>query len=333
MKIRFFSIIIAFAAIFWSCSEQMEYNEFSDFSNDEVFTSFNRTLNFVTNIYGYIDYDFGLDYSGAMLASATDEAEYVWSFSDIHDFYNGGWSAINAKSYLWTTCYQGIRASNYFLKASVGQTFDQFRYNTDYNDQIQRFNRYQYEVRFLRAYFYFNLVRQYGDIPFYTDVLTEAEANTLSRRPANEIFDFIVSECNAIADNLPASYNAYSSLPYSETGRATKGAVLALKARALLYKASPLFNQSNNALWRDAARASKDVIDFCAANNLVLGTYATLWGESNFSSTEMLFIRRIGDLRSLEQYNFPIGVEGGRSGNCPTQNMVDAYEMLATGKR
>ena len=47
----------------------------------------------------------------------------------------------------------------------------------------------------------------------------------------------------------------------------------------------------------------------------------------------MIFVRRYnGNISTLEEYNFPMGVPGGNSGNCPTQNMVDAYEMKATGK-
>lgn len=41
----------------------------------------------------------------------------------------------------------------------------------------------------------------------------------------------------------------------------------------------------------------------------------------------MILIKRIGDTNELEKLNFPIGLEGGKSGNCPTQNLVDAYDM------
>ena len=70
---------------------------------------------------------------------------------------------------------------------------------------MNRFNRYQYEVRLLRAYYYFMLVRAYGDIPFTTEVLTEDEANSMTRTSAATVFDFIVSECDAVAEKLPVS--------------------------------------------------------------------------------------------------------------------------------
>lgn len=321
-------VILGTLLLLASCQDEMDYNESVGYNKQQVFSSFDRTGQFVSTIYSQLDFDFG-NFGGAMLASASDEAEYAWSSSTIHDFYNGSWSPTNAKAELWNTNYEAIRAVNFYLVASQGQTFEPFKHNKDYNSQMERFNRYQYEVRFLRAYFYFNLIRQFGDVPFTTEVLTDTEANKLPRTSYNEIFDFIVTECDAIAEHLPISY--YDT-EQKETGRVNRIAVLALKARSLLYKASPLFNTSNNkTYWYDAAIASKAVIDICAANNVKLANYTDLWGTESYKASEGIFIRRVGDLNYLEAYNFPIGVEGGKSGNCPTQTLVDAYEMKSTG--
>lgn len=328
MKIR--NIIILLGSLFvlaTSCKEEMEYNEFVSYDKEQIFSSFDRTRAFVTNIYSYLDYDFG-NYGGAMLASASDESEYAWTSSAIHDFYNGAWSPTNAKANEWTNSYTAIRAVNFYLEASKGQTFSAFKYNKDYGEQMIRFNRYQYEVRFLRAYFYFNLIRQFGDVPFSTAVLTDKEANSLVRTPKDQIFDFVVDECDAIVNQLPVSHTS----PFTESGRIGRPAVLALKARALLFRASPLFNKDNNKeLWKEAAIANQAVIDSCAVYGIKLGKYTDLWGTENYKATEGILIRRIGDLNSFESYNFPIGVEGGKSGNCPTQTLVDAYEMKSTG--
>lgn len=328
MKLKNIILTLICLTTFFACEDEMDYNEFVNYSEEQVFTSFDRTRGFVTNIYSYLDYDFG-NYGGAMLASASDESEYAWTSSSIHDFYNGAWSASNPKAGVWSSSYTAIRSANFFLETSQGQTFSDFKYNKDYNEEMERFERYQYEVRFLRAYFYFNLVRQYGDIPLTTSVLTEDEANSLSRTSAEDIFDFIVSECDDIVNMLPSSYDG---LTYKETGRITRTAILALKARTLLYQASPLFNPNNDeSLWKEAALANKAVIDSCATYGIKLDTYSALWGTDNYDASEMILVRRIGDSDNLEYSNFPIGVEGGNSGNCPTQTLVDAYEMQATG--
>ncbi len=329
MKAKNIIISLWSLALLWSCTDMMDYNEIVSYDKEDVFQSFNRTGNFVTDIYGRLDYDFGNYGNGAMLASATDEAEFAWSISNIHDFYNGAWSPINYISNTWSNSYSAIRASNFYLKESEGRTFDQFKNNKDYYENMTKFERYQYEVRFLRAYFYFNLVREYGDVPLVTTVLTEAEANSVTRTPANDVINFIVSECDAIVNKLPISYK---TLNPAETGRVTRATVLALKARTLLYAASPLLNPGQDMVkWQAAALANKNVLDSCTLYGITLGKYSALWGTDNYKGSEIIFVRQIGDLNTLESNNFPIGVEGGKSGNCPTQTLVDAYQMKSTG--
>lgn len=106
-------------------------------------------------------------------------------------------------------------------------------------------------------------------MPLITKVLTEEEANQVTRTPVAEVFNFIVKECDEIKDELPVDYtkleNDAANGTNPETGRITKQAVLALKARTLLYWASPLFNTNNDKeLWKRAAEANKEVIDFVA---------------------------------------------------------------------
>lgn len=74
-----------------------------------------------------------------------------------------------------------------------------------------------------RAYFYFNLVRQYGDVPFTDHVLSTTEVNTLTRKPAQEVFDWIIKECDEIKDLIIPDYNNLGALVPSgesaETGQ------------------------------------------------------------------------------------------------------------------
>lgn len=330
MKLKNILFGLACMSFMASCAD-LDYREYTTYDKSYVFTDFGRTGAVVTNIYSYLDSDLPADGS---LCSACDEAEYAWSWSTVLGYTDGRWSATNAYS-RWS--FEGIRKANFFLEESVNADFSELRFDKNYEAEMKRFNRYQYEVRFLRAYFYFNLARAYGDVPLITKVLTEEEANQVSRTPVAEVFDFIVKECDDIADELPVDYtkleNDAANGTSPETGRITKQAVLALKARTLLYWASPLFNEDNDpTLWQRAAQASKDVLDFCDANNIQLGKYSEIWGTENYKAKEMIFVRRIGDTNSPETTNFPVGMENGNSGNCPSQTLVDAYEMQATGK-
>lgn len=172
--------------------------------------------------------------------------------------------------------------------------------------------------------------------------MTTGEVNSLERRPAEEIFDYVISECDAIKDLIVEDYGKLGDMAPSgeslETGRANKRAVLALKARAALYAASPLFNTNNDVeLWHRAAMANKELIDNCeAAKMKLIDDYSALWSASSYSDAldELIFGRRATrTTNSFEGYNFPIGLENCKGGNCPTQTLVDAYEMQATGLR
>lgn len=339
MKLRNIIYGVVGAAMLVSCSDQMNYHEYTNYGKDYVTLNFGNVGGMMTDLYGDLDSDFG-SYSGAVLGSATDEAEYAYTGNEIYEFFNGAWSAANPKSSLWKKNYSAIANCNLYLDEFVGLDFPELKENADYDKQMHRYNNYEYEVRFLRAYFYFNLVRQYGDVPFTDHVLTTDEVNTLTRKPAQEMFDWIIDECDEIKDLIIEDYTKLGdyALSSTETGRANRITVLALKARTALYAASPLFNASEKdtegykELWYRAAKANKELLDACTAAGINLeGDYAALFGEANWQKKEVLFGRRNAESSSFEAYNFPVGVEGGKGGNCPTQTLVDSYVMATTG--
>lgn len=314
------------------CSDWLDYNEVTEYTKDQTFSDFQRVNNYVTNIYSRLENGLEGYNNGATLASACDEAECAWSASNVHNFYNGAWGPLRILTSTWADSYWGIRSANFFLENWEQYTFEDFKYNLDYPEQMERYRRYQYEVRFLRAYFYFELVKTFGDVPLVLKTMSAEEANQAERTSKQEIFQFIADECDAIADKLPLDYAA---LPYAETGRITRLTVFALKARSQMYAASPLFRDSGadpKALWKQAALANKQVLEACAANGVTLDNYANLTGVNNFKGKEVIYARRLGNLNTVEINNFPVGVEGGNSGNCPTQTLVDAYRIQKTGK-
>ena len=333
MKFKHILLSLPCLALLASCVD-LNYTEVSTDDKAWVYSMPTRVSGLVSNVYAFVRYDLG-QYNGAMKASATDESHFANSVSDIHKFYNGGWSPINPFPETWTNNYSGIAQANNFLGDidNIYASLELYRYNTDitptYADLKKQFDLYQYEVRFLRAYFYFELVRTYGDVPLVTEVLTNDQANNVTRTPSSEVFKFIVDECDQIADKLPVTYTAEPNSPINRVNRIT---VLALKARALLYQASPLFNPTaDKTRWMNAAIASKAVIDFAPVTGVKLSAYANLSGENSYTDPEIFWIKGTGTpdqyrFNSLELYNFPIGVENGQSGNCPTQSLVDAYE-------
>ncbi len=334
MKLNHYIIGVFAALSLASCSDKMDYHEYKVDGADYIKEMFSRTGGLITTIYQNLDSDFG-NYSGAMLSSATDESAYSHPGNQVEDFYNGAWGPTNAKGSIWSSCYQGISYCNLFLDEFVGLTFPDYRLDVDYLKEMYQYNNYQWEARWARAYFYFLLVRQYGDVPLKVHNMDAAEANNLPRSSAEEIFKFIDSECEAIKDTIIKDYNNLGNMAMSmtESGRANNLAVLALRARAALYHASPLFNPTNDKeLWHQAALRALECINACKARSMSLvSDYMSLFQSDNYKDTkEIIFARRQNGTstnNNFEKYNFPIGMENAGGGNCPTQNLVDAFEM------
>ena len=286
--------------------------------------------NMVFDVYAQV-YNTEFDSNSAyFLAGATDEAQYALETGAVNSYINGGWSPANPNSLTWTKCYTGIADVNMFLEKLDEADITEWQYNDSYGQWVQQMELFPYELRFLRAYFYFELLRAYGDVPLVTTTLTAAEANNVTRTPANEIVKFIVDELDAVAPYLPVSY---VTEVFSEVGRATRIACFALKARTLLYAASPLLNPTNDRTkWAEAAEASKFILDNAKTWGLKLSPYSELWGHKAFFNTELIFGLGRGDNNSFEMQNYPVGVENGASGNCPTQSFVDQYEYQDNGQ-
>jgi hypothetical protein len=307
-----------------SCS-YLDYSEASYLQKEDVFSDWNRTQNLLSDIYSSLPLGF-TPIGGAMRASATDDAEFVLDVSSVQKFNDGSWSSIQTLDDQWEQMYSGIRAVNLLLQEVKGRKFEDYKWTDSYADEMTQFNNYPHEARFLRAFFYFQLIERYGNVPLITTVLTQEEANAVSPSSYDDIVRFIVSECDAIIPLLPKTYVGFTSA--QETSRATKGAAMALKARTLLYAASPLHNPQGTAQkWIDAAVAAKDIIN-SATYSLEANYNAFL---NNVTSKELILERREGNQNYFEKANFPIGFEGGNTGNCPTQNLVDSYEMRTNG--
>ncbi len=313
-----------------SCAD-LEYTE--ETTRDEAWTFEyfeNGIKNLVFDVYAQV-YNNEFDSNSAyFLAGATDEAQYALTSGAINSYTNGGWSPANPYDRIWTKAYTAIADANMFLEKFDEADISDWKYNPDYSKWVAQLELFPYEVRFLRAYFYFELFRAYGDVPLVTTTLTNGQANNMARTPADQIVKFIVDECDAIAPYLPVSYVTEMN---SEIGRATRIAVAALKARTLLYAASPLHNPNGDKeKWKKAAEACKYILDNADIWGLTLSSYGTLWGHDAFYNTEVIFGLGRGESNSFEMANYPVGVENGSSGNCPTQSLVDQYEYQDNGQ-
>jgi starch-binding outer membrane protein, SusD/RagB family len=266
---------------------------------------------------------FGRGFHWAMYASVTDEAVYS---NDDQTYLvqrgqlspsNFGWT-----STVWGRSYRGIREANLVL-ANIEET----------PITPERRERLKAEIRFVRAFRYFDLLKGFGGVPIIGDrvtKLTDDFSDLYERKTISETVDYIVSELDAVIGTLPDA-------PGSdwERGRATTPAAMALKSRVLLYGASPLYTDGANdaSKWADAAAAAKEVMDL---NQFSLVTNLSADPSENYRllfvsppTQEDIFFREYTSTSpsmAMERMNAPNGY-GGWGGNCPMQNLVDDYEM------
>ncbi len=277
-------------------------------------------------------------------ASATDESEDVNETEFIQDFNTGNWNIYSNPDDAWARNYQGIRKTFDFTSGTDTITFLDLKIPdpVTYNARVSNMKVWRAEAQFLRAFYYFELVKRYGGVPIVDhkisinddrDYLAGVKRNTFA-----ECVNYIVRLCDSSSQNLPLKL---ADVANAEWGRPTVGAALALKARALTYAASDLYNRpsNNNALigytddkraerWKEAAIANKAVLNLMSqAPYSFQTTYAALFQLKTTRSNEVIFEKRYPASNSFEALNYPIGYQTGRTGTCPSQNLVDAYEM------
>lgn len=141
---------------------------------------------------------------------------------------NGGLicnNATSSDSYVtsfWYTLYAGVNRANILL--------DQI--NNIQDMKPANLKRYTAEARFLRAFYYFNLVECWGDVPFYTEPVLDVKNLQRAVTPRATIYDFICKEMEESAEDLPTA----SSLNY-EPGRVSKSAAWGILARVYMFRA------------------------------------------------------------------------------------------------
>jgi hypothetical protein len=334
MKKMFFSVTVSVCFLMGCTKENfLDQTTTTDLSQVSVFADSARSMDFLANIYSSIGFSASPSrFFEAGLDACSDEAEGPQSagITTYNQFATGSVSAYSVANDAWNIPYSQIRAVNQFLKNLPVIAF---------NDNLKR--RTRGEALFLRAWYYSILIKHYGGVPLVGDTIYTAQDKIVTARNTyEECVNYIIGQCDQAAALVSASY---SGLDY---GRVTKGACLALKARVLLYAASPLFNGGNTGAgglgsivgypaadanrWKLAADAAKAVIDmslYSLHENSTKPGYGFYELFQLRRNEEYIFARMNPNNKDLENLWRPPSRGGStRDGSFPYQNLVDAFE-------
>lgn len=268
-----------------------------------------------------------------LFAAASDEAQQTKVLCDANYFNQGVINAnLNPISNLYTNYYEGIRAANFFLDYTangkgeymIGMNRDTINDRPNYERDLASLHYYQAEAHIARAYYYSELIKQYGGVPIVESQY--AEGQFVPRSSYDEVVDYIVSEIDQYKDKLAVNWDDYTE----RNGRFTLGAALAIKSRTLLYAASLRNNPTEDPTkWEAAAEAAYDLISNSELNYSLDSDYEAYFvGNRSLSSPETIYVVRREMSNDMEKNNYPVATQGGASGVTPTQNLVDAYELL-----
>ena len=337
--------LLAIALSFASCEDFLDKQPEENLTLDDVFSNRIYTRDFLSHIYTWMPTEANMANDGGAwrnpYTAGCDEMECTYGGAYGHQINNGGWNPTDIKrTQVWQESYMGIRKANMMIERvdECPATEDEKR-------------RWKGESYFLRAYFHFLAFRAYGPIILADHVYKTTENIHVYRRsPADEVVKFICDDC----DKAISLLHDRATWPTNETGRATTIAAYALKSRALLYLASPLYNGNtlfgdlkdpidgtplinqvySEDKWKDAMDAALKCITEAEAVGHKLydefkddpvKNYQYLFLTDGWNS-EMLWAKNIGTY----QHHFNCGDPAACNGFsilCPTQEMVDAYQM------
>ncbi|MCE4565744.1 RagB/SusD family nutrient uptake outer membrane protein [Maribellus sp. CM-23] len=349
MKIIKISLLFFFGIFIISCSSYLDVELQNQMTLEEVFDKRQTTEAYLAQIYGYLPSDQDLVYGDGTVVPRSDEALFSW-LSGVAwlNFNNGSWGPTSSAYQTWEHDYTGINQATIFIN------------NVDRNTEMdqQSIDIMKAEARFLRAYFYFTLLRKYGPVYVWGDQQSDItiRAEEVDRHSLQENLDFILSEFDKSIEVLPATIT-----DDAWAGRVTKGVAMAAKSRLTVYAARPLFNgaelykgmknyygeflfpqSSDLNKWEDAAKAAKAVIDlnqyslyenttesdpFRKAIKSYMGIYFDFWNDEviwgRWYSNAFSFVVRTAP---------PRAVKTGYGGYSPSLKLVDTYPMAESGR-
>jgi len=248
--------------------------------------------------------------------------DYVFGQLASYRIYRGGQYTEQFLQDQWSECYNGIRNASIYIHNIDNLTKgDNIRQGMDAGQLAVYIKQTKAEARFLRAYYYWELLRKYGPIPILPDEGIDFTASyedlAIPRSRYDVCVDYIASEMALAAIDLPLDRSP------NEIMKPTKGAALAARAKAYLFGASPQYNGNTSSFakqlvsydgsplidpeykeerWAQAAAAAKDVMD--------LGKYFLFYVLKNDSNSVNLK-NVTGYALTFDYYREPKTIEPG----------------------
>lgn len=313
---EFLAVLITLA----SCSKETINSKPAQYVGADIVYGNSVFINQAINrLYIYVPGAYNRLGGNSMVASATDEAVNATRNSEAELWGTGLWGPTpsTVRDDNFADAYTGIRATYVYTEEIHPNIIDGVMAKAD------RETNYG-QALFIRALLNFELLKRYGGYPIVTHELKANENLNIPKSSFDDCVKYISNLCDTAQTMLKVSYAA------TDFGRAAKGAAMALKARLLLYAASPLNNTANDIVkWQNAAAASADIINFQSGGSKVYDLFSSYDALFNTlaGNKEIIFSKMEVNSNTYERLNGPVSITNGEGGTNPSLDLVNAYEM------
>lgn len=349
MKHLIYTGLICVLAIFSGCKKDF-LDKLPDgvLTKEDAFKDPNLARGVLSNAYTNIPGYFDRYHWWSMLSPKSDEAVdtdmngtgVAWGYGTLSPSNNP--IRIQDGPEVWGVFWSGIRKTNVFIENI---------HITPINDQVtstaittaQR-DQWVAEAKVLRAFYHLELMKAYGAVSIMDRAYSpDFDFGTVKKNTFDECARWIAKECDAALPFLPVRRKPTGNSEEIGIGRISSMIALAIKARALLYNASPLHNPSNDLKkWADARDAAKAVLDLANTS----GEYKLWYSPTPTDGSKNvydLFKQKDNGTAALSeviwQHNYNNGhftnvnsiptAGGAKAGACPSQELVDAFETIS----
>ena len=299
---------------------------------NDIFNDENRTGAYLNRVYGHMPTYYWNYFFYAFLSGISDDAHDSdvgnETSSMAHQWFGNALTPSNDPTGdTYTSLWAGIYDANVFLANIDGANV------TTGNKKM----RYKAEAQLLRAFYYLELVKKYGPLPWIDKPFDPKFDYSQLKRPSfQDITNNIVTDCDSAIGNPALPLRITSD---NERGRLTKAAAYAIKSEVLLFNASPLWNPANDAAkWQAASNGAKEGLQALTAGGAfqLFGDYGTYFLHNSDVSAapldrETIFERPLGSVSALIN-SIPSKPGMMKAGSCPSQELVDSYDMQTTGE-
>ena len=339
MKKYIIFILVAFTVVFGtSCNDTLELEYDGRSSLDELFATRNGVRGYLNSCYGARIMP---DLNSAILTDESQSSERVFQGSLASLWYADAFSSTNYSNVdgqPWSGIYQAIRKCNVFIKRMENINADDI---SSLEDEV---TSWKAQAHTLRALYYLQLIKRYGAVPLITEPYEiNHDFSQDVRTPIPTVVNQIFADCDA-AMSAPEMTMGFSwTVRVTENWIMNRAVVQAIRSQAALYAASPLYTDGTFT-WAQAAE-----ITGSALSNLLSNDYK-LWdtkptNNAAINAYDLYFITPHDEQRAQDKETIyggnRVNIWGNNgmpstpgqssAGACPTQELVDSYEMQATG--